>query len=706
MSLYYDSETYCPIPIKSGTYIYAASCEVDIVSYAFDFGPINVWDVASGAPMPGDLAMGLEDEDEEIVAHNAMFDRTVLALGNKRIRIPIRRWRCTMVGAYAHSLPGALGKLCEVLKVDADKAKQKRGKALMQLFCKPHKQAVKNGKALMPIGDGLYRATGLTHPDEWAEYLDYAKHDISAMREVDRKLPKWNSRGAALALWHLDQKINDRGFCVDVDFARSAMRAVDRAKRGLKKRTQELTEYNAETGAGLESTTQRDQMLRYLLAEHGVMLPDLQKDTIERRLNDNDIPPELRELLALRLDATTTSTSKYPALLKSVSADGRLRGTKQFAGAGRTGRWAGRVFQPDNLPRPKHEQPEIEEFIAATKIDAEDLYTDDVMGLASSSLRGTIIAPPGKKLVVADLSNIEGRVAAWLAGEEWKLDAFRAFDAGKGPDLYKVAYASAFKMDPTDVDKGMRQIGKVMELMLQYEGGVGAWVTGAATYGIDLDAMAEGAWDTIPRHIRDEAEDFLRWMVKEKRPTFGLSDKVFIVCDSFKRLWRAAHPAITSYWPQLKETVIEAILRPGNTLTCRRVKIRTDGAWLRIQLPTSHSLCYPSPRVKNGVISYMGMNQYTKAWSRIPTYGGKILENITQALGTGSGGVLGDAMPRAEDAGYELVMHTHDELNTEVPDSKEFSVEGLSAILTAPMHWSEGLPLAAAGMETYRYRKE
>ncbi|HBI8282959.1 TPA: DNA polymerase, partial [Escherichia coli] len=215
------------------------------------------------------------------------------------------------------------------------------------------------------------------------------------------------------------------------------------------------------TDGEVQAATQRDALIKHIVESYGVELPDMQRSTLERRIADPDLPSAVKELLAIRLQASTTSTSKYKALMKGVSHDGRLRGTLQFCGASRTGRWAGRLFQPQNLPRPSLKQEQIDEGIEALKAGCADLLFDNIMELTSSALRGCIIAPTGKKLVVSDLSNIEGRMLAWLAGEEWKLNAFREYDAGTGPDLYKLAYAKAFDIAPDDVDKHMRQIGKV-----------------------------------------------------------------------------------------------------------------------------------------------------------------------------------------------------------------------------------------------------
>lgn len=251
-----------------------------------------------------------------------------------------------------------------------------------------------------------------------------------------------------------------------------------------------------------------------------------------------------------------------------------------------------------------------------------------VMEACSSATRGCVIAPKGKKLVVADLSNIEGRKLAWLAGEEWKLQAFRDFDAGNGFDLYKLAYAKAFGIDPADVDGDMRQIGKTMELALGYAGGVGAFITFSLAFNIDLEAMGAKAYDAIPKQTLDDAASFLEWQLGQGKSQYGLSDQAFIVCESFKRLWREAHPNTVSYWKELENACRNAINNPGQTLTCRRHKIRRDGAWLRVMLPSGRYLCYPSPRVEDdGQITYMGINQYSRKWERLRTYSGKLVEN-------------------------------------------------------------------------------
>lgn len=674
MNLFLDAETFSAVPIKHGTYAYAEGAEVLLLAWAIDDAPASVWDCTAGDRMPARLRMALDDEAVTITAHNAQFDRVLLAcIGDasaQRAAAAVERWRCTMARSLCHGLPGAL------------QGKHDGGKTLIHLFCKPRADGGRN--------------TSDTHPAEWARFVAYAARDIAAMREAAATLPEWNYRDAELALWHRDQRINERGFAVDVELAAAAASAVDGEQRKLSRRMRELTD------GEVTSALRRDLLLTHLLVEHGVNLPGMRAATVDRCMTDPTLPPELRELLAVRQQASTSSTAKYAALLRSVGADGRLRGTMQYSGAARTRRWSGRLFQPQNLSRPTMRPADIATGIAALKAGCADMLADDVMALASNALRGCIVAAPGRKLVASDLSNIEGRCAAWLGGERWKLDAFRAFDACEGPDLYKVAYAKAFAIAPEAVTPAQRQIGKVMELMLQYGGGVGAFAIGAAAYGIDLDAMADAAWPSIPQGTRDAAAQFLAWCKSEKRATFGLADRTFAACDALKRMWRAAHPGIVALWAGMDEAARAATVAPDRTLTPGMFRVRRDGAWLRIRLPSGNYLCYPQPAVASGELTYAGTNQYTRQWGRQSTYGGKLLENACQSLARD---VMASAMPAIEAAGYPIVLTVHDEVITEPPDSAEFSAAGLSALLATPAPWAAGLPLAASGFDAQRYGK-
>lgn len=685
-TIWLDLETFSPVPITNGTHAYAEGAEIMLLVWARDDGPPVVEDLTSSGYPSASFVREVTDSRALVCAHNSHFDRTVLRHVMPELCPPREHWRDTMVKALAHSLPGSLGDLCDILKVPTDKAKDKAGRQLIHLFCKPR-----------PATSKVRRATRETHPAEWAEFVEYAGRDIVAMREIDKRLPTWNYRGEELALWHLDQAINDRGVLMDVELAHAAIRAVERAQKALAARAHELTE------GAVQAATQRDALLRHLVAAYGIDLPDMQQSTLERRIADPGLPDALRELLAVRLQASATSTSKYKTLVNGVSRDGRLRGTLQFNGASRTGRWAGRLFQPQNLPRPVLDRGAIDQGIAALKADCADLLFDNVMELTSSAIRGCIVAPKGKKLVVADLSNIEGRVLAWLAGEEWKLQAFRDFDAGNGHDVYVLSYAKLFGVKPEDVTKSDRQVGKVLDLALGFEGGVGAFLTFAAVYGIDLEAMGEQALGSIPQLILREADSALAWTKLNKRPTFGLSDRAWLVCDSFKRAWRYGHPAIASFWRELQAAAVRAVQRPGVTVPCRMLKLRRDGAWLRIRLPSGRFLCYPGPHVDEaGKLSYMGVNQYSRKWSRIHTYGGKLAENATQAVARD---VLAGNMPAIEAAGYRIVLSVHDENITEADDRGEFNAGHLASLMATNPPWAKGLPLAAAGFESYRYRK-
>lgn len=712
-----DLETFSEVPIQNGTHAYAEGVEVLLFAYAVDNGAPQVIDLTERHQHTGDLFAAVrnpraqvaallqwaKESGAEVWAHNSHFDRTVLRHTFPEVCPPVEQWRDTMVQALAHSLPGKLDQLCSILKIPADKAKDKRGKQLIQLFCKP---LGKNRK--------LRRATSETHPADWAVFVDYATSDIWAMREVHKRAPVVNypNNLRELALWHHDQRINDRGTAVDLDLARAAVAAVDTAQVELAEETQRLTR------GEVQAATQRQAMLDHLMQDFGYYLADLRGSTVERVLSDPDTPPGVRALLLVRQQASTTSTAKYKALLKAASRDGRLRGLLQFCGALRTGRWAGRTFQPQNLPRPSLSQEEIDRGIDALKDGVAELLFDNLMALASSAIRGCIVAPVGRKLCIADLSNIEGRMLAWLSGEEWKLRAFREFDAGTGADLYALAYAKSFGVTADVVmhnkkhgDGSMRQIGKVQELALGYQGGVGAFVTFALAYSIDLDDMARGVLENAPGDLVAESRDFHEWLSAQKDAnTFGLAPDTFVACEVVKRGWRLAHAATVDWWDTLEGAFIGATNNPGVVFDAGSVKLQRKGNWLYLRLPSGRRLCYPSPQVsppKKGqrkpVCSYMGVDQFTRQWVRVSTYGGKLAENVTQAAARDA---LAENVPAILAEGYEITLSVHDELLTETPDDPAFSSGRLVDLMSTVPAWAPGLPLAAAGFEADRYKKD
>lgn len=671
--LFHDIESFSEVPIKHGVHRYKVGAEIMVHAWAIDDplwgeGPVRVWDATEGGPMPDELRDALADPTIPIVGHNyGNFDRHMMA-ECEGIVIEPERIIDTMVQALSHGLPGGLGYLCDIFSVPIDLAKDKDGKSLIQLFCKPRPKSMK-----------LRRATRFTHPAEWQRFLEYAASDISSMRYLRRHMPSWNypgrDRGNRLApereLWCLDQRINDRGFAVDVELAERAIEAVDGLQAGFRSETVRLTD------GSVVSPMQRDKLLEHLLMQYGVSLPDMAASTIERRLQDEDLPEPVRDLLRIRLAASTSSTTKFKALLGAVGEDDRLRGSLQFCGAARTGRDAGRIFQPQNLMRPTMKQDAIDEAIDAIKAGCLDLVSDDPMQAVANTMRGVITAGAGRKLVQVDLQAIEARVLPWLAGEQWKLDAFRRFDAGEGPDLYSVTATRILGRHIAKSDPERQSHGKVPELACGYGGAVGAFHSMAKIYNIDLtDAEAKA-----------------------------------IVAD-----WRAANPAIADwndgFWNALDTAARQAIQNPGQTFDAGRyIRFHRQGEWLRMRLPSGRLLVYarpqivPDPRWPNKTaIRYWGLNNYSRRMEWRYTYGGKLSADATQATARD---ILFYHMPAVEEAGYPITLRVHDEFLTEPLDDRNQTVDRLIRIVTAKHDWiDDRLPLNAGGFEAMRYRKD
>jgi DNA polymerase len=394
--------------------------------------------------------------------------------------------------------------------------------------------------------------------------------------------------------------------------------------------------------------------------------------------------------------------SKYKALLSSVCKDGRLRGTLQFCGAPRSGRWSGRIFQPQNLPRPTHKEYQIDVGIDALKHGYADLIFPDIAAIASSCIRGAIVAPKGKKLVIADLSSIEGRVLAWLAGEQYKIHDYAEYDGGAGYDMYIQTYARTFGIKPEDVKKDQRQLGKVLELALGYGGGVGAFVTFSNAYNISLETLAQDMYNKLPVFYKDASSQYYDRLKEQGKKPRGMTAEAFITCDSIKKMWRTANRYTEKFWADCENAARTLLTEEAAAVDVGRVKFIKSGRWMLVRLPSGRCICYAGAHIKNGSVVYRGIDQYTRKWSDISTYGGKLAENITQAV---SRDILVHGMIGAEDAGYAVVLSVHDELITETPDAKMYKAEKLSEIMATPPPWADGLPLDAKGLESYRYRK-
>lgn len=730
--LFLDFETFSEADLKKvGSYAYAEhpTTEVLICTYAFDDEPVQVWDCTDGSDMPGDLHRALRrlvkpNSRIKMVWHNgSMFDRLIMkhCWG---FDIPVSNTIDTMIWAFRHALPGSLDALCEVLGVSADNAKDKRGKALIQRFSKP---TPKNYK--------IRRYTAETHPDEWALFIKYAVSDITAMREVFHKLPRWGNSEFEDRVLELDQLINDRGFKVDVALAEAAIEAVEKHKGQLQEEAQR--KYGG-------SLTGKDflPILRELAPAHRIH--NAQKSTLNDLLADDDLPDDARTIIEMRLGAASTASTKYNPLLLGRSSDDRRRGCLQYGGAKRTLRWAGKGFQPQNLARGYYHDEELDKGISAL-LKGRAHRRFDVAKLTASTVRSCIIPETGHKFVVADYSNVEGRGLAWLAGEEAALDTFRA-----GLDIYCVTAGKMFGMDPDDIKKNfkeIRQIGKACELGLGYEGGVGAFVTFAKNLGLDLIEMSKTMDGTFPDHIWAATARGYEWAriqeakrpphpgEKDDRPSYILDKKVWRTCDAIKRMWRESHPETVAFWRDLKDGILAAVRNPGREFWAgahlrkngeRAIRIwrtvetdssgrKVPGWWLCMELPSGRILSYPGigvsvtketdedGRVNTNVrIKYQGENQLTRQWTTLYTHGGKACENIVQAL---CRDLLAYAMINVEGGGYPIVLSVHDELVCETPDTPDYTVPELEKLMCALPEWAEGFPLVAEGAELKRYAK-
>lgn len=722
-TLYCDLETFSAKDIRAGSHAYAAdpSAEVLLWGYAIDDAPAKVWDVTAG-PMPEELRQALDEvarkERRHVWQNGVMFDRVFLSYVMPEIELPMETLDDTIVMAYQAGLPGSLKELCQVFHLSADKAKDADGSRLIQIFCKP-----------LPSTWKLDRATSKTHPEEWAKFVNYCRLDIESMREVYKKLPAFNRTAKERELQVLDATINMRGIGVDVKFAEAAIATAERAKKDIDKQVFKLTDGRVVTAG------QRDALIQFFLDKYGWQLKDMRKSELEKRMEDPDIPAEMKELIGLRLMGTKTSVQKYKRVVQGA-VDGRLRGCMQFRGASRTGRVSGRTFQPQNLPRPLiKSQEEIEQIIEDTKLGILEICYEDVSVPLSSAIRSVIVPAAGNRLCVADFSNVEGRVLAWLAGEEWKLEAFREFDTlqtkdggwalpyrdgwfqewavnekgdfiHKGHDLYKLTYARTFGIKPEEVTKDQRQMGKVLELALGYQGGPGAFATFAMNFGMDLDDLAKTTEATIEESYWIESMGMLKW-AKEKKLIRGMSQKAWVACNAIKSAWRKANSEIESFWYSLAKACQSAIKAKGVAFSAGRIVCRVSGNYLLMRLPSGRYLVYPAPRLpEEGEMcdfSFMGVNQYTKKWERIPTYSGKLAENSVQGAACD---LLLEAGPRLEAAGYHIVMSVHDEYITEIKDDNTRNHREMEQIMSALPDWADGLPLVAAGFEAARYRKD
>lgn len=655
-NLFIDVETYSSVDIKeSGAYKYIESpdFEILIIGYALDDGPVKIVDLAQGEEMPEEFEEALLDPDCVKVAHNAVFER--LSFKHIGYNVPAEQWYCTSVKAAYCGLPLSLDGVSKALNL-TDK-KLDTGKALIKYFSCPCKATRVNGMRTRNYPEHA--------PEKWEMYKEYNKYDVLAEREIFKRLEAYIIPDIERKMYALDQNINDRGILVDMELAESAI-AVDNTYTSI------LTQH-AQQLTGLENPNSPVQIRQWIEKTTGCVVMSLSKETMPDLMKEFVDYPDVIELLNIRKKLSKTSIKKYYAMLNCAMKDHRVRGTFQFYGANRTGRWAGRLLQLQNLSKNHISHIEVpREMIRARDWESVEMMYDDVADILSQLVRTALIASPGKVFSVADFSAIEARVISWLANEKWRMDVFR----GDGK-IYEATGAKMFNVPISAITKGsvLRDKSKISELALGYEGSLGA----------------------------------LKRMGGER---MGLSDTEMM---SLVRKWRMANPAIVDMWKEIDEASKEAVrYRRPVTCTCRNIIFDCDGEFMTIQLPSGRKLFYYHPRFKDKkigrstmptqVLCYEGVVQETKQWGEIDTYGGKLTENIVQAI---SRDLLGNSMLNLENSEYYPVCHIHDECLVEVPEenAKEY-YEEMVYIMSTPPDWASDLPLRADGYTTPFYLKD
>ena len=663
MIIHGDFETRSEVELKDvGLDVYARHPSTDVwcFAWAHDDQEPMIW--FPGAPAPA-LAFPFSFKSTKFYAHNAQFE---LAIWN-HIMVPRYGWpvlhpervRCTMAMAYAMSLPGSLENASAALGLSEQK--DMAGHRLMMQMSRPRGY----DDAGKPIWWDDY--------DKQMQLHAYCKQDVRTEQALCKRLLPLSEQEQKL--WVLDQKINNAGVYVD-------RTAVERAITVVKRETDRLNEELFKVTEGCVSSTTEVAALTKWIRERGVEIDGLAKADVIDALKLDDVPADVRRALLIRQEGGKTSTAKLKTVLEILGDDSRARGLLQYHAAG-TGRWGGRKLQPQNMPRPSipHEVVEqvIDTLTTCTPDEAHSLITtlfDNPLTVISDCLRGMICAAPGKVLMCSDFANIEGRGLAWIAGEQWKLDAFKAYDAGMGPDIYKLSYAKSFRIPVEDVTKENRFVGKVQELALGYQGGVGAFQTMAKAYRVTVsDARAE----------------------------------------EVKVAWREAHPNVVNFWYAIESAAKDAVQRPGlvSYVTVKKAELAflVKGSFLFCKLPSGRVLTYPYPKLKpimtpwgeeKEQIHYMSVDGKTKKWQETHTYGGKLTENVVQAL---SRDILAEAMTRLDAEGYDIVLHVHDEIVSECDEHRNNYLSLFEAFMKQVPKWAAGLPIAVEGWKGKRYRK-
>lgn len=632
-----DIETRSSIAIKFGVRKYADSRDFKILLFAYsvDHGEIEVIDFANGEQLPDEISKALINPNVKKSAFNAAFERTCIAKSRNEA-MPPEQWRDTMIWGMELGLPASLEQMAKYLKVPQQKDTE--GKRLIRKFCIPKK-------------DGTFCED--FDSEDWELFKSYVKQDVRTELSIADELEAYPIAESEWELWALDQRINDRGIGVDMDLVHAALSLDEETSVLAKEKLQELT--------GLDNPNSVMQLKKWLAAQ-GLEVASLGKEQVTEILEDPQTPQIVREALLLRQATSNASIKKYDMLDNATCSDEKIHGILQFYGASRTGRWAGRLLQVQNLPRGSlkpYELADARDFVKNKDIEALDMIWGDVPNVLKSLIRSSLIPSKGNEFIVSDFSAIEARVIAWLAGEEWVLDTFRT-----GHDIYKATANQMFNLGGVDkVDKSMRQRGKVATLALGYQGGTGALkAMGALKMGIE--------------------EDELQGLVNA---------------------WRKANPHIVRFWKRV-EAAAKRALEFGTRVGLRDTGISfyVQDHFLMIELPNGRSIAYTNARLEEGRIRYEGKSMASSTFQTLDTYGGKLVENIVQATARD---VLGESMVRLEKLGYKIVAHVHDEVIIDVPKGAS-NIDEINKLMAINPEWTEGLPLAAAGFRSDFYMKD
>lgn len=639
-----DIETYSDVDLtKCGVYAYTDSpnFEVLLFGYAFDDEPVQVIDLASGERLSDEVTAALTDPTVTKTAFNASFERVCLGR-YLDLTLPTDQWYCTATQALLLGLPLSLKGVGAVLGLEAQKLSE--GDDLIRYFSVPCKATKANG--------GRTRNRPGDAPDKWARFIKYNIRDVEVEREIRRKLKAFPIPPAEQEYYLMDQNINDRGVLVDPVLVEHAVECDLQYKDAATARAYELT--------GLENPNSVSQVKGWL-AEHGVVAETLDKKAVRELIKEAD--GEALEMLKLRLLLSKTSVKKYEAIKRSVCSDGRVHGLFKFYGANRTGRWASRLVQVQNLPQ--NHIPDLElarELVRTGCYEDIELLFDNTPGVLSELIRTAFIPESGSRFLVADFSAIEARVLSWLAEERWRLKVFASH--GK---IYEASASQMFHVPIEQITKGspLRQKGKISELALGYGGGVGALkAMGALDMGVDEDEL-----------------------------------------PSLVNSWRGANPRIVQFWWDIDAAALK-VVRERTSTKVGRISLEYRSGFLFITLPSGRKLAYVKPRLavnkfgRDG-LTYEGIGE-NKKWCRIETYGPKLAENIVQGTARD---LLAHAMLNLSQHGYQIVMHIHDEAVAEMPIGMA-SVDEMTTLMAQGPTWANGLPLRADGYECAFYKKD